>query len=64
MIRDNLPLHNKVCALRKHTCKHCKSEVTYKEMTGGHLDGCPDFEVPCFNYFIVDHYFEIECCYS
>ena len=49
MIRDNLPLHNKVCALRKHTCKHCKSEGTYKEMTGGHLDECPDLIVPCPN---------------
>ena len=49
IIRDNLPLHNKVCALRKHTCKHCKSKGTYKEMTGGHLDECPDYKVPCPN---------------
>ena len=49
MIRDNLPLHNKVCALRKHICEHCKSEGTYKEMTGGHLDECPDFKIPCTN---------------
>ena len=47
-IRHNLHLHNtKVCALRKHTCEHCKFKGTCKEMTGGHLDECPDFKVPC-----------------
>ena len=30
------------CPLRRYTCKHFKSEGTYKEMTGSHLDECPD----------------------
>ena len=38
-----------VCPLRQYTCEHCKSEGTYKEMTSGHLDECPDFKVPCTN---------------
>ena len=47
-MRNNLDLHqNERCPLRRYTCKHCKSEGTYKEMTGGHLDECPDLMVPC-----------------
>ena len=38
-----------VCPLRSHTCEHCKSKGTYKEMTGGHLDECPDLMIPCPN---------------
>ena len=37
------------CPLRRYTCEHCKSEGTYKEMTGGHLDECPDLMAPCPN---------------
>ena len=41
--------HNEACALRWYKCEYCSSEGTYKEMTGGHLDTCPDLMVPCPN---------------
>ena len=37
------------CPLRQYTCELCKSKGTYKEMTGGHLDECPDLMIPCPN---------------
>ena len=50
IMRDKHPLHcAKLCPLREYTCKHCKSKGTYKEMTGRHLDTCPNLEIPCPN---------------
>ena len=50
IIQSMYPSHRtEKCPLRWYTCEHCKSEGTYKEMTGGHLDECPDLMVPCPN---------------
>ena len=50
LMRREHPSHSaEECPLRPHTCEHCKSKGTYKEMTGGHLDECPDLMVPCPN---------------
>ena len=50
LIRSEHPSHcTEECPLRWYTCEHCSSEGTYKEMTGGHLDECPDLIVPCPN---------------
>ena len=49
-IRCKLQYHcNEVCPHRQYACVHCKKGGTYKEMTGSHLDVCPDAIVPCPN---------------
>ena len=37
------------CPLRQCICKHCKDQGLYVDMTGEHLNVCPDIMVPCAN---------------
>ena len=50
VIRDKIFSHQtKECLLRKHTCEHCRAIGTYLDITGSHLNQCPDFAIPCSN---------------
>ena len=36
-----------VCAMRRHTCPHCKQEGIHEHITGQHLEECKDVMIRC-----------------
>eukprot|EP00731_Ephydatia_muelleri_P006776 Em0003g1024a len=48
VLRGSLSTHMlSVCAMRRHTCPHCKQEGTHEHITGQHLVECTDVMIRC-----------------
>eukprot|EP00731_Ephydatia_muelleri_P006724 Em0003g972a len=48
VLRGSLSTHMlSVCAMRQHTCPHCKQEGTHEHITGQHLVECTDVMIRC-----------------
>ena len=48
--RRDLTVHKtRHCQWRKVKCPHCNKEGRHNEITGCHLEECPDLELPCGN---------------
>ena len=47
VMRKDLDSHLCECPNREFECPHCQERGKYHEMTGDHLDDCPQIGVPC-----------------
>ena len=50
LLRGTLGAHlSESCPLRDYSCPHCQQVGKYRDVTGGHVDECPDVKVDCPN---------------
>ena len=48
-LSTTLTHQTKECLFRPYTCEHCKANGIFMEMTGPHINKCPDYLIPCPN---------------